>query len=68
MKRIRSLKALAKAVEERRAVICPRYRWAGAWHRPQPAAWVIHLPACQVLRMIDAGLYLYERPAQKRGR
>jgi len=58
MKRITTLKQLHKAVQNRRSVICPRFR---VWSNPRPAAFVMHLPGCVLYSMIKRGMYLYDR-------
>lgn len=53
---ITTLHGLLSAVHAKRAVICPSHR---VWSRARPAAFTIHLPGIMLLRIFDAGLYLY---------
>lgn len=56
--KINTLKQLAKLVDERKAVYCPKRR---PWNKPQPAAWMIHLPGIQLLKCFESGMYLYQK-------
>ena len=55
-KRIDTLKKLDHAVTKSKAVIVPGNL---AWVRPKPSAFVIHLPAIQLLRLFKLGMYEY---------
>ena len=55
---ILTLQGLAVARTERRAVYCPSLP---SCKKPKPAAWVINMNGSVILRMIDAGLYVYEK-------
>jgi hypothetical protein len=56
--RIMTLKALAYARLKRRAVIVP----GTVWYKPKPAAVILMLPGETILRLIEKGMYLYEKP------
>ncbi len=44
-----------------RAVVLPQ---PPCWSKPRPAAFVINLPGAVILRMILAGLFVYEVPGK----
>ena len=55
-KRIRTLKQLQDAAQNKRAVICP---WSRVWKKPRPAAFVINLSGHLLCAMFERGMYLY---------
>jgi hypothetical protein len=55
--KIESLEALDEAVKARKAVVVPKYC---CWDRPRPAAFVINLSGAVLLRLFQAGMFLYE--------
>ncbi|MBA3051906.1 hypothetical protein FP828_03705 [bacterium] len=55
-RRISSLKGLQRAVEQRRAVVVPK--WSG-FRKPNPAAWMINLNGAILVRLFDSGMYIY---------
>ena len=56
--RIESLAALESARRNRRAVICPSLR---CFSKPKPAAFIINLSGEIILRLMEAGMFLYEK-------
>lgn len=62
--RVLNLQALDALMRARRSVVCPT---SPCWCRPRPAAFVIQLTGEIILRLIQAGLYVYEKPAKVRG-
>jgi hypothetical protein len=58
-KQIKTLAQLLKAAEARRSVIVPSLSY---FRRPQPAAFVINLQGRQLLKLLNAGMYIYKRP------
>ena len=54
-RRVRTVEALAKLAEQRRAV------WYQNFGRPIPAVVILNMSAGQVLQMIRHGLYLYKK-------
>ena len=60
--RIMTLKALAYARLKRRAVIVPG---TTPWDKPKPAAVILMLPGETILRLIEKGMYLYEKPKKE---
>jgi hypothetical protein len=63
MKRISSLSGLMKAVKTKNAVMCPG---SHAFRGPIPAAWVVNLSGAILYRLINNGLYYYERKEIKK--
>jgi len=57
-KQIKTLDALVKAVEDKRAVFTDSF---GMLHNPRPAAWVINLSGAIISRIIINGLYIYKK-------
>jgi len=55
---ITTLAGLKRAADDRRAVVCPGLR---CWARPIPAAFVIQQQGPVLLRILDSGLYAYEK-------
>lgn len=60
--RIKTLHQLAKAAQQRRAVIAT----SSAFGNPKPnsAAWVLNMPGSCILGRLNAGLIIY-KPKQK---
>lgn len=57
-KRVRTLQQLRALAMTRRAVVVP-----GAWGgRSQPAAFMVHLSGVLLARLLDQGMYVYEKP------
>ena len=52
---------LAEAMIEKRAVIVP----GTVWGKPRPAAVVMQLQGTTILRLINKGMYLYNKPKKK---
>lgn len=51
------LDSLARAAQEKRAVVVP-----SKWHlAPMPAAFVLSMPGVVILRLLKAGMWLYEK-------
>ena len=55
--RIRTLKALAKAAENRKAVIVPR---SGPFNTHIPAAVILNLQGAVILNLLRLGMYIYQ--------
>ena len=55
---IKTLQALGRAANHRRSVICPAFR---GLRRPKPAKFVLQMTGEMILRMLDKGLFLYEK-------
>lgn len=58
MRQIKTLHQLAKAAENRKAVI------SGGWYlpmKPMPAAVLINMTGSVILKVLNNGLYIYER-------
>lgn len=53
---ITNLEQLAKAAEDKRAVICPSLN---CWRLPRPAAFVINEQGARLLRLFNSGMYLF---------
>lgn len=61
--RLESLSDLAELRDCARAVICPTIR---GFSHYLPAAWVINLQGTLILRLMNAGLYVYEKKGSPR--
>lgn len=64
-KRIKTLQQLAKAAQERKAVLGWNWTTPDDW-RPRPAAFVMNLSAHVVLRCLTLGLYIYHPERKKK--
>lgn len=64
-KRIKTLQQLAKAAQERKAVLGWNWTTPDDW-RPRPAAFVMNLSAHVVLRCLTWGLYIYHPERKKK--
>lgn len=60
-KRIKTIKALEQAANQRRAVVIP----GTVWEKPKPASVILHLPGMVILRLLKRGIYLYASPKKK---
>ena len=58
--KITSLARLCELAKERRSITTG---WCGFKH--QPAAWVVNMQGTMIQRMIDSGMYLYEKKEKK---
>lgn len=58
LERIKTLKQLKKLVLKKKAVIVPN---TGAWRKPRPAAFMIHLSGEILLRLFERGMYEYKK-------
>lgn len=56
--RVNSLRELMNAKRARRAVVCPT--WA-SFQKPCPAAWMINLGGAILLRLFEAGMFIYTK-------
>lgn len=54
-KQIITLQDLAQAARDKRSVTCETFHI-----RRMPAAWMINIIGSQIVRYLDAGIYLYE--------
>jgi hypothetical protein len=59
---VRSLKHLVLAIEKKKAVIVPNTVWA----KPKPAAVMINLPGAILYKLFEKGMYIYEKPKDKK--
>jgi hypothetical protein len=57
-KRIWDLEGLRAAAEDRRAVVVPR---SPVWGKPRPARFIYNMIASVVHRLLDNGMYIYEK-------
>ena len=62
-KKIKTIEELSAAVGKFKAVTAPKLP---AWKKPRPAAFMIHLPGIQLLRLFRAGMYVYVKPNKER--
>lgn|GEM_PF-810948 len=62
-KRIRTLRDLNTAMQNRRAVFCPTFLCAS---KPCPAAWIMQQSGERIIRLIDEGLYIYRTFVEKK--
>jgi len=60
---IHTLSQLQTAVDEKRSVTVPG---SPCWAGPIPAAFMIHQQARILLRLFTQGMYMYEKPTQKK--
>ena len=56
-KRVGGLLHLRRLADARRAVVCPK--WMGSRHTP--ATFVMGMTGYTIQKMLDSGMYLYER-------
>ena len=63
-RRIKTLRQLHECALDRRSVYCRSY--IGGMQRP--AAFVINWQAMRVMRLLDAGLYVYRPEKPKKGK
>lgn len=56
--RIRSLAQLVDASDDKRAVTCPNYH---NWKGPRPAAVMVNLSGAILHKLINNGMYIYEK-------
>ena len=59
LERVRTLSDLVEAASAKKSVVCPG-NWA--WSKPKPAAVVINLNGITLHRMIEQGIYVYDKP------
>lgn len=57
--RLRTLSDLVNAAERKKSVVCPGFH---AWVKPKPAAVVINLSGAIIYELLNAGIYVYEKP------
>ncbi len=58
MKKVRGLYGLYDAALNKKSVICPD---CPTWKGPCPAAFVLHLQGCVILRLFKHGMYIYKK-------
>lgn len=54
--RVNSLRELMDAKRAKRAVVCPTWR---SFQKPHPAAWMVNLSGEILLRLFEAGMFIY---------
>ena len=57
--RLRTLTDLVNAAEDKKSVHCPD-SWS--WKNPKPASVVINLSGLIIYRLLNQGIYIYEKP------
>ena len=60
MKQIKTLQGLMDAANKRKAVTCP----STVFCKRVPASFVISMQGREILRLINYGLYIYERKSK----
>ena len=58
MIKINSLYDLHDAAINRQSVVCPKCQ---PWKSPRPAAFVMNLQGCVILRLFKHGMYIYQK-------
>ncbi len=59
-----SLHDLRDAMDNHKAVYVPKSR---IWRKPRPAAFIINLMGGEIIRLLDMGMFIYEK-GKKNGR
>jgi hypothetical protein len=54
-----TLSDLILAAEDKESVVCPA---SYSWRKPKPAAVVINLSGLIIYRLLNRGIYIYEKP------
>jgi hypothetical protein len=62
MQKVESLWQLSKAVEARKSVVVPTW---SPFSKRRPAAFVMNLQGTVIMQMLNAGMYIYEKPENK---
>jgi hypothetical protein len=62
--KVDDLHSLHIAALSKRSVIIPK---SGPFRKPIPAAWIMHMQANIVLRLIDMGMFVYQKGAKQDG-
>lgn len=57
-KKVKTLRKLAELAELKKAVIVPAF-WI--WNQPRPAAFILRLQGWEILKLLNAGMYVYEK-------
>ena len=60
--KIPGLHALSVAAMAGKYVVVP---WHPIYHKKKSASWIMRLPAFQVLRLIDMGMFIYQKGAKQ---
>jgi hypothetical protein len=62
--KIDDLHSLQLAALSKRSVVIPK---SGPFRKPIPADWIMHMQANIVLRLIDMGMFVYQKGAKQDG-